>query len=637
VRIEPVPRTLPIVLVSIAAAAAILSASAAPAAAPALSVVAVQPVVGTKVPVERVAADGATRAQAWRMNLDVSIKNADSRSYTLERVSIGYPNAPVTVFEKSYAASEAVTIAPGKTVTIPVPENRDIPFPVAPQVRVTFDFGAQAVIVTKLLAEHVNPVRGSGAYLFPGARADLPDGQYWTDNQNHLVGTDHRNVAHQRFAYDFNVRRWTGKQWTTLKSGGSGSKNEDFLIFGLPIHAVAGGRIEKCRRDRPENTPGTEGEEGNGLWIRSSGTDELVFYAHMKQNSIPPELCPKEKDISIPVVAGQTLGAVGNSGSSSGPHLHIEAYRVDSAGNSQGVPMHFRNIRTVDAGGDWKRAAPCDPASERFATSPKAAVGWRQLVEPLWPAGARELSRHGMAEACFQDFGEGAVASGYRPMWFDGYDVGGKPYVNAVFRPGPASGWVLRTGLSATAYQAELTSSYDKGYRPTLVESYLVGPSPRYAFLAEKRQATVFAYHGRSATEHQKLADDYAAKGYAPVAVAVVSRKGTLLYTALWEKKPFGSWAAKSTLTSAAYQKWLEDNARDGRRLVYVDAYHHDGASRFSAIVSSATPTAYAARHDLTSDAYQSEFETWTGKGLRTQVTTGYAVGNAHRFAALWR
>ena len=123
VRIEPVPRTLPIVLVSIAAAAAILSASAAPAAAPVLSVVAVQPIVGTKVSVERVAADGATRAQAWRMNLDVSIKNADSRSYTLERVSIGYPNAPVTVFEKSYAASEAVTIAPGKTVTIPVPRT----------------------------------------------------------------------------------------------------------------------------------------------------------------------------------------------------------------------------------------------------------------------------------------------------------------------------------------------------------------------------------------------------------------------------------------------------------------------------------------------------------------------------------
>jgi predicted phosphoadenosine phosphosulfate sulfurtransferase len=53
--------------------------------------------------------------------------------------------------------------------------------------------------------------------------------------------------------------------------------------------------------------------------------------------------------------------------------------------------------------------------------------------------------------------------------------------------------------------------------------------------------------------------------------------------------------------------------------------------------VRSGVSTNYAARHDLTFDTYQREFETWTRKGLRTQVVTGYKSGSSHRFAALWR
>ena len=196
----------------------------------------------------------------------------------------------------------------------------------------------------------------------------------------------------------------------------------------------------------------------------------------------------------------------------------------------------------------------------------------------------------------------------------------------------------MRHDLSHSQYQSEITTSLDKRYVPSLVESYRVGDSLRYAFVAEKRaNPGVAAYHGRSASEHQKLADDYEARGYAPISVAVVSLKGKLYYTALWEKRSVGSWSLSSQLTSAAYQRFLDDNAKAKRRLVYVNAYHHDGKARFAAIVTSKASNAYAARHELTTDGYQAEYEKWLGQGLRTEVVTGYRSGSSHRFAALWR
>ena len=124
----------------------------------------------------------------------------------------------------------------------------------------------------------------------------------------------------------------------------------------------------------------------------------------------------------------------------------------------QGRPLHFRNIRTRFAGVDWDESPRVrDPRNRSFAV---AKPGFRELAlaanEPLWPAGAGELTKFGLRETCFQDYGDEAVASGYKPVWFDGYDVGGTSYVNVVFRPGGGD-WVLRNGLTSDGYQSQVT------------------------------------------------------------------------------------------------------------------------------------------------------------------------------------
>jgi len=70
---------------------------------------------------------------------------------------------------------------------------------------------------------------------------------------------------------------------------------------------------------------------------------------------------------------------------------------------------------------------------------------------------------------------------------------------------------------------------------------------------------------------------------------------------------------------------------------VYVDAWVEKGKPMLSAIVSSKASAKYQARHGLTGAQYQSEYERWYSRKLRTQAVTAYSAGGQVRYAALWR
>ena len=108
--------------------------------------------------------------------------------------------------------------------------------------------------------------------------------------------------------------------WRTppCKGCSADHKGVDFVPgYGKPIFAVADGMVVDM---------GSNGGYGNYVRIQhlmgntEGGVDEwTTLYAHMKNDSFPEEL-----RIGSVVKSGETIGAVGNTGMSTGPHLHFE-------------------------------------------------------------------------------------------------------------------------------------------------------------------------------------------------------------------------------------------------------------------------------------------------------------------------
>lgn len=101
-----------------------------------------------------------------------------------------------------------------------------------------------------------------------------------------------------------------------------GLKGHNGLDFALPLRtpvlAVADGTVLKLEYDR----------EGYGIYVKVGHAWGATLYAHLGQHNVW---------LGAPVKAGQVLGLSGNTGVSSGPHLHfgLSPYPVER-GNGYG-------------------------------------------------------------------------------------------------------------------------------------------------------------------------------------------------------------------------------------------------------------------------------------------------------------
>jgi hypothetical protein len=129
----------------------------------------------------------------------------------------------------------------------------------------------------------------------------------------------HHNSPGQRYAYDMVVMQGGRARQ------GDGASNKDYFCHGKPIYAPADGTISVLIDGIAENKPGNRGTAGGNGVVIDHGFGEFSSLWHM----IPGSLTVKQGD---KVVKGQQLGQVGNSGRSTGPHIH---YHV-SAGPGKG-------------------------------------------------------------------------------------------------------------------------------------------------------------------------------------------------------------------------------------------------------------------------------------------------------------
>jgi hypothetical protein len=160
----------------------------------------------------------------------------------------------------------------------------------------------------------------------------------WAAMTHAPVMIDGRLSHSQRYAFDFVGLHPGGEVFV-----GDPARNESYALYGAGVHAAAAGTIVAVRDGMPDNTAATEppfgGWEdvaGNRV-VQDLGDGRYALYAHLQPGSVAVAAGDR-------VQAGQPLGRVGNTGLSSGPHLHFQM--MDGPGgpsalDADGLPYVF--------------------------------------------------------------------------------------------------------------------------------------------------------------------------------------------------------------------------------------------------------------------------------------------------------
>lgn len=93
---------------------------------------------------------------------------------------------------------------------------------------------------------------------------------------------------------------------------------------------------------------------------------------------------------------------------------------------------------------------------------------------------------------------------------------------------------------------------------------------------------------------------------------------------------------ARHGLTNEQYQAEFDRLVGQGYRLVDVSGYSIGGQDRYAAIWEQTTSPPWAARHGLTSAQYQQAFNLLAQQGYRPVRVRAWRAGDDAHFAAIW-
>ena len=114
-------------------------------------------------------------------------------------------------------------------------------------------------------------------------------------------------------------------------------------FYDAPVLAVATGTVVAAVDDMEDQIPGppegvdVQNAPGNHV-VQDIGGGRWVLYAHLRPRSVAVR-------VGDTLRPGQQIGGVGNSGSSTAPHLHFQVMDRPSALNAVGLPFVFDRLR----------------------------------------------------------------------------------------------------------------------------------------------------------------------------------------------------------------------------------------------------------------------------------------------------
>ncbi|MEY2935028.1 MAG: hypothetical protein RL033_5777 [Pseudomonadota bacterium] len=168
--------------------------------------------------------------------------------------------------------------------------------------------------VSFVTAEHTSSVVDVHSPLPAGANMVLQGGEM--PELNH-----HWHVRAQHYALDIVRLNAAGVRARGLAP----AQLADYASYGVTLRAPCAGEVLFTRdelEDQPAGLPGEEGRRtplGNTVLLHCS-SDITVVLAHLQRSSV-------RVVVGQQVAVGDVLGAVGNTGNTTEPHLHLHAVR----------------------------------------------------------------------------------------------------------------------------------------------------------------------------------------------------------------------------------------------------------------------------------------------------------------------
>jgi hypothetical protein len=145
------------------------------------------------------------------------------------------------------------------------------------------------------------------------------------------------------------------------------------------------------------------------------------------------------------------------------------------------------------------------------------------------------------------------------------------------------------------------------------------------------------AHFGQTASEYQQEFDKETKAGFRLHDIGGYSVDGEARYAAIFRKAKGPAYEAKHGLSAEQYQQEFDKAWHEGLRPVRVSAYPTKEGIRFAAVfVREPHNLQFAARHGLDSAAYQAEFNKMEKEGYSLIDISGYKDGATVRYAAIF-
>ena len=123
-----------------------------------------------------------------------------------------------------------------------------------------------------------------------------------------------------------------------------GSVNlNDYGVFNADVISPVFGTVIAMENSEQDITPNIDeftSTLGNYIYLKVDETNTYLILAHLKQNSIAVS-------VGDHLSEGEFIGKVGNSGTTSEPHLHIQHQRTNPMNDifptcAEGLPINFK-------------------------------------------------------------------------------------------------------------------------------------------------------------------------------------------------------------------------------------------------------------------------------------------------------